>query len=361
MLPQKNRELIDGALPLFILLTLFFIGFTTLEPFLPAIVWGIILSVSLRPVHDQFTRKLAGRRTLATLVVGIFMVLILVLPIAVLSRALIAFMPDAIQWISDIGGPSLSPDVTNSSPTASSEDRLAALWTSLIADLQYVRNHFSDELRPVAFWMIGEGRLLGSFVIEFALGVLLATILLHQARSTGLAFENFVERVGGSFGKDIVERSVLTIRSTVFGLLGSAAAQTAVASFAYWLAGAPHWPILSLFTFMLGLIQIGPILIWLPLSIWLWVDGQIGMSIFVSVWGLIVVGLTDNVVKTLVVARGANLPAILAFLGAIGGLITWGIVGLFLGPVIVAVCYQIILAWLQPDLAPAENHPKTLD
>ena len=81
MLPQKNRELIEGALPLFILLTLFFIGFTTLEPFLPAIVWGIILSVSLRPVHDHFTRRLAGRRSLATLVVGVFMVLILVLPI----------------------------------------------------------------------------------------------------------------------------------------------------------------------------------------------------------------------------------------------------------------------------------------
>ena len=143
--------------------------------------------------------------------------------------------------------------------------------------------------------------------------------------------------------------------------LTSAAAQTAVASFAYWLAGAPHWSILSLFTFMLGLIQIGPILIWLPLSIWLWVDGQIGMSIFVSVWGLIVVGLTDNVVKTLVVARGANLPAILAFLGAIGGLITWGIVGLFLGPVIVAVCYQIILSWLRSDLAVADKEPKPFD
>ena len=75
-------------------------------------------------------------------------------------------------------------------------------------------------LRPIAFWMIGEGRLVGSFVVEFALGVLLATILLHKARSTGLAFEIFVERVGGTFGKDIVERSVLTIRSTVFGLFG---------------------------------------------------------------------------------------------------------------------------------------------
>ena len=135
----------------------------------------------------------------------------------------------------------------------------------------------------------------------------------------------------------------------MFGVVGSAAAQAAVASFAYYLAGAPHWPILSLLTFILGLIQIGPMLIWVPVAIWLWVNGQTGMSLFVAGWGLVVVGLTDNVVKTLVVSRGADLPAILAFLGAIGGLLTWGIVGLFLGPVIVAVCYQVMLQWLHHE------------
>ena len=107
-------------------------------------------------------------------------------------------------------------------------------------------------------------------------------------------------------------------------------------------------------TFVLGLIQIGPALIWLRLSIWLWSDGQIGMFVSVSLWGLIVVGLSGNVVKTLVVSKGSDIPAILAFLGAIGGLVTWGIVGLFLGPVIIAVCYQITLAWLHSDLARVE-------
>ena len=141
----------------------------------------------------------------------------------------------------------------------------------------------------------------------------------------------------------------------------AAAAQTTVASFAYWLAGAPHWPILSLLTFVLGLIQIGPILIWLPLSIWLWIDGQIAMSIFVSGWGLLFVSLTDNVVKAMVLARGANLPAILAFLSALGGLIAWGIVGLFLGPVMVAVCYQIIRSWLQVDAVIPDQSPQSLD
>jgi predicted PurR-regulated permease PerM len=355
MPPNKIGDLIEGALPLFILLTVFFIAFTTLQPFLPGIIWGIILSVSLGPFHDRLTRRLGNRRKLSTLIIAIMMVLVMVLPILGLSRALIAFIPDAISWVSETDAPKLMPSGEIARPASGLEGKISSLWTELTGDLQYIREHFSVELRPIAFWLIAEGRLVGSFVIEFALGVLLAAILLHRAKGLGEVFESFVARVGGSFGSGIVNRSVQTIRSTVFGLLGSAAAQSAVASFSYYLAGAPHWPILSLLTFILGLIQIGPILIWIPLSAWLWFDGQIGMSVFVALWGLIVVGLTDNVVKTLVVSKGADLPAILAFLGAIGGLLTWGIVGLVLGPVIVAVCYQIILQWLAIDGVAADQ------
>ena len=359
MQSSKSKEFVESALPLVILLALFLTAFRTLQPFLPAIIWGIILSVSLRPVHDRLVVRLYGRRGLATLVVGTLMILILVVPIVGLSRTLIAFMPDAIQWISDVGISQIGSSDTPASSTASVSEHFTILWASLSEDLQFIRTHFSDELRPIAFWMIAEGRLVGSFALEFALGVLLATILLHRARPMGQAVESFVERVGGKFGREIIVRSIQTIRSTVFGLLGSAAAQTAVASFAYWLSGAPHWPILSLLTFILGMVQIGPILIWLPLSIWLWADGQTAMSIFVAAWGFFAISLTDNVVKTLVLAKGADLPAILAFLGAIGGLIVWGIVGLFLGPVMVAVCYQITITWLRSDIDAARASDTT--
>jgi predicted PurR-regulated permease PerM len=133
--------------------------------------------------------------------------------------------------------------------------------------------------------------------------------------------------------------------------------QTAVAAFAYWLVGAPHWPLLAFATFLLGLLQTGPVLVWLPLSIWLWVEGQTGMALFLAIWGLIVVGLSDNLVKAAVVARGADLPAILVFLGAVGGLLVWGIVGVFLGPVILALCLELMQWWLGVEPDPAD--PKT--
>jgi predicted PurR-regulated permease PerM len=100
------------------------------------------------------------------------------------------------------------------------------------------------------------------------------------------------------------------------------------------------------------LIQIGPALVFVPISVWLWTQGETGMAIFVLVWGLVVVNLVDNIVRPWLVSKGAHIPAILAFLGALGGLVQWGLVGVFLGPVVVAVCYEMILKWIEPDTLP---------
>ncbi len=146
-----------------------------------------------------------------------------------------------------------------------------------------------------------------------------------------------------------MRRSVLTIRYTVLGILGSAAVQTALAAFSFWVVGVPHWPLLAFASFLLGLLQVGPVLVWGPIAIWLWLQDNTGMAIFLSVWGLIVVGLSDNAVKSLVVARGADLPTVLVFLGAVGGLLIWGIVGIFLGPVVLALCMELLLWWLEDE------------
>jgi hypothetical protein len=108
------------------------------------------------------------------------------------------------------------------------------------------------------------------------------------------------------------------------GLLSSAAAQTAAASFAQFVAAVPHWPVLALVTFILAMVQIGPILVWAPIAIWLWVDGQTAMAVFMAGRGLVVVGLIDNIVRAVIVSRASELPALLALLGAIGGLVAPG-------------------------------------
>ena len=355
----SSRDALDTSLPLVVLLLLVLLGFSTIRPFLPAILWGVFLSVSLMPFHRRVVHALGGRRLLATIAVGCLLTLVLILPILGLSRSLVAFLPEALVWISEEGTTLIDPDgVPVEVERNLFTGEIRSIWDTLLRDLQFIRDHFGEELRPAALWLIREGRLVGVFLAEFALGVLLASILLYRAEPLGRVAGVFLDRIGGAFATGLGRKAVITIRSTVLGLLGSAAAQTAVASFAYYLADVPHWPILSMLTFMLGLVQIGPILIWLPISFWLWSNGQIGMAIFVSLWGLVVVGLTDNLVKSLVVARGADVPALLAFLGAVGGLLSWGVVGIFLGPVILAVCYQLALGWLERDVLEPEPEPE---
>ena len=344
MEPNRSRELIEGALPLVVLLAIFFLTFSTLEPFLPALVWGVILAVALQPVHGYFVRLSGGRRSIATAILAMLLVLVLVLPMLGLSQALLAFIPDVLEWASEQAGEDSPPFAV---PEAGQS--IQGIWRTIIDDLAYLRLHFEDELRPVAFWLINEGRMIGTFVVEFAIGVALATIILHRSVSIGSAFMQVTERVAGPIAHDLSLGAVTTIRSTVFGVLGSALVQTALASIAYWFIGAPHWPVLSVLTFLLAMIQIGPLLVWIPLTLWLWADGEtVTVLVFVA-WGLFVVGLSDNVVKMALLSRGTELPSLLAFLGALGGLMTWGIVGLFLGPVLVAVCYRITTIWLREE------------
>jgi predicted PurR-regulated permease PerM len=340
----RSREILESGLPLLLLIVLFMLAVATLLPFLPAILWGIILSVALAPFHAWLVRRLGGRRLLGTWIVSLLLVVGLVLPMVFLSRALIAFVPDAIAWVGALGAREEAVPAAELLLPASRE--IADIWDAVLADLAVIRDHFGSELRPAAFWLIGEGRLVGTFVLEFALGVIMAAVLMHRAEAAGSVVQRLLELVGGAFARRMGGHAVTAVRSTVVGLLGSAAVQTVVAAVAYVIVGLPHWPILALATFMLAMVQVGPVLIWGPAALWLWMTDQPGMAVFLVLWGLVVVGLSDNVVKALVVSRGADIPALLAFLGAVGGLFTWGIVGIFVGPVILGVAYQLVVQWV---------------
>jgi predicted PurR-regulated permease PerM len=341
----KSREILQNGLPLLLLVGLFMLAVATLMPFLPAILWGVILSVALAPLHARLRRRFGGRNLAATWAVAILLVLALVLPMIFLSRALIAFVPDAIAWVSDLGATAMLQDDAELVLPASW--KIADIWAALLADIAVIRDHFGEELRPAAFWLLGEGQLVGTFVLEFALGVMLAAVLMHRAEAANSLVHRLLDQMGGSSATRMGGHAAAAIRSTVLGLLGSAAVQTLAATAAYLVVGLPHWPVLALATYVLALIQIGPVLIWGPAALWLWMTDQAGLAVFLAAWGILVVGVSDNVVRALVLSHGAQIPSLLAFLGAVGGLLTWGIVGIFVGSVIVGVAYQLVVQWVE--------------
>lgn len=357
MKAQNARDTLEMFLPFAVLLVLFLLGFSTLQPFLPASIWGVILAVAFLQMHTRLERLFWNKRSLATTVTIILLVVVIVVPIFFLSRAILAFMPDVIAWSESnnslIDLSEFGMGAAADGPNGNDNILLNDLFRTIAYDIEKLRGFLGTEIRPFAFWLMKEGRLLGLFVLEFVLGLIVASIILHRHEKFRRVVEKSLTMLGGPFALHLGMTLVGTIRATVLGLLGAATAQALLASVAYYASGVPHWGILTALTFLLAFIQIGPLLIWIPICIWLWASDQIALAIFVGAWCGVIVGSADNVIKAYFVSRQSDLPGLLAFMGAVGGLLTWGIIGVFVGPVIVAVCYQLWLSWLASAKDPA--------
>jgi predicted PurR-regulated permease PerM len=352
----EARQVLGAALPVAVVILVFFLGALTLSPFAPALLWAIFTAIALLPFHRHLVERSGLRRGVVTVLVAIGLIVIVVVPMVILLRSIIGLLPGLGLALAEGGRlAAIGIDLPPGTPAT-----WVGLWNALRDDLQSLREVIGNDLQFMVPTMLLEGRLIGHFVLEFLLGLILACVILQNSTALGRFAVSAVATLGGERGLDLGRGTVQTIRYTVLGVMGSAAVQTAVAAFAYWLVGAPHWPLLAFATFMMGLLQVGPVLIWAPLAIWLWLDERTAMAIFLVVWGIVAIGLSDNVVKSLVVARGSNLPALLVFLGAVGGLLVWGIVGVFLGPVILAVCLELFYWWLGHERAAmtAEGEPE---
>jgi predicted PurR-regulated permease PerM len=158
----RSREILESGLPLLLLVGVFVPALATLLPFLPAILWGVILSVALSPLHAHLRRRLGGRNLAATWVVSILLVLVLVLPMIFLSRAIIAFVPDAIAWVSGLGGAAMLPDDASLSLPASRE--IANIWAAFLADIAVIRDTSERSCAPPpsGFWARGGSSALSS-------------------------------------------------------------------------------------------------------------------------------------------------------------------------------------------------------
>jgi len=347
-----KAELIERFAPFGLVLAVLFVGLLTLYPFLPAILWGVVLGIAVAPIHQRLLARLGNRRALAASITGLGLGLCFVVPALGIARALAAFLPSALNWVERVAlaGLGKPPEPFLDLPLIGAS--IAQLWHSLGTDMSSLATHFGDEIKAILVWIAYESEVLGIFVFEFAIGVILAVLLVYNFDRVTELSHKFFDRLGGTFACRMAALSVQTTRQTVIGVLGAALAQTLVATLSYVIAGVPGALIWAGITFILALIQIGPALVFVPMAIWLWTQGQPGMAIFVFLWGLIVVTLVDNIVRPLLVSKGSHVPAVLAFLGALGGLVEWGLVGVFLGPVVVAVCYEMILKWIEPDTLP---------
>ena len=357
---SQRSAYIDRLAPAAVIAALAVIVFLTISPFLPAIIWGAIVAIAIDPWFRWLVGKLGGRRLLSAWLVGLLLAGTVVIPALGLAAAMLNFLPNALTWtgrfgeLSTVGPPALLADLPAIGP------HLRALWLDVTTDASHALTLFQDEIKTGFLWLLGEAEIFGVFVGEFAIGILLAVVFLYSGDNLTRGLDRFFAALGGPFAQEIARDAALTARQTVVGVLGAALVQSLVATIAFLALGVPNWMLLAGFTFILALIQVGPILVFVPLSIWLWADGHGWQAAFVLFWGIFVVGLVDNLVRPFIASKGRDIPASLAFLGALGGFAQWGVIGVFIGPVILAVGYEIVQRWAasRKDLQEIEHADK---
>jgi predicted PurR-regulated permease PerM len=226
-------------------------------------------------------------------------------------------------------------------------------WQSMAADTAKLWTQAQRLIEPASSWLLRGGLALGGGLLQLAFSIFIAFFLFRDGVSAARRLNHVVERIGGERGHHLLNVAGRTVRGVVYGILGTALAQAVAAGIGFLIAGVPGVALLALLTFFSSIVPVvGTALTWLPAAIWLFHQGSTGWAIFMLVWGFGVANI-DNIVKPWLISQGSDLPFILIFFGVLGGALTFGFIGVFIGPTLLAVGFRLLEEWSPANRAVA--------
>lgn len=326
-----------------------------LEPFAPAIFFAIAIVIAAWPAHAWLLSRIGQRRAMASLISCGFVGIVVIVPIALLF---VAFHEAAVWMLAmlDVWGHRTSrdlPDWIARMPLVGTH--VEQWWKGSPSELPEWFSPFGD---PARKWLIVVARAFGNGLGQIALAGLLVFALFRDGDRIGRKLGEIVFETGGAWARDSLETVHRTIVGVMWGVLGTALAQSVVAMAGFTIAGVPNAFLLGALTFILSAAPIGPPLVWGGAAIWLAEDGQSGWSIFMVLYGLLGISLIDNIIKPFLISRSSRVPFALTIMGVLGGVLAFGVAGIFIGPALLAVAIDLAKQF-SPPLFPAPAGEKT--
>ena len=313
------------------------------RPFLTAITIAAIVTVVSWPLFSRFKTSLGNRPTPAALLMVLLLVVCLIIPMMFLSAAVAQQLPSAISGITAYLRTITAPDGLKDIP-------VIGPWlysqVAIVFQPQALADYMGKMIDPITREVFTVAISLGNGLVQMALVAFIAFFFYRDGDTLANRANDFLVKVSGELSHELSHILVNTTRSVVYGIVGTAAGQSLAACIGFIIVGAPGTLLLSVAVFILSVVPIGPPLVWGPVAIWLYAQGEIGLALFMLAWGTLVVASVDNFLKPLLIARGTPLPLSLVFLGVFGGVIAFGFLGLILGPVLLAVGVAMIKTWL---------------
>jgi predicted PurR-regulated permease PerM len=325
-----------------------------LRPFLPLVVWGIIIAISTYPAFRRLQTALGGRRALTAVLCTTFMLAVLIAPVILLTDTVVEGVQSLSTRLKDgtLAIPAPPPNVESWFLIG---PPLKRMWSAAATDLSAVLATLTPQIKAAVPVLFASSANIGLTVLQFALSILLAGVLLANAPASAAVSHSLANRLFGRKGPEFEELAGSTIRNVTTGILGVALIQSVFASIGFLMVGIPGAGLWSLMFLFAAVLQVTFVVL-IPAVIYVFaIASAVKAGIFL-VW-CVFVGLLNNVLAPLLLGRGASVPMAVVFLGAIGGFLAMGIIGLFVGAIVLSVGYKLFLAWLY-GTSQVENQPE---
>jgi predicted PurR-regulated permease PerM len=353
-----TRRGVETAIRVGVIALLVLWSLQIMRPFIEIVLWGVIIAVAIFPAYNVLAVRLGNRRKLTA-------TLLVLVALAALIIPSVRFLGDTIDTIGDIAGRMEAGTLTIPPPSDKVRDwpivgeDVDEVWRLASTNLEAAVSRYEPQLESIAKRLLATGAGLGLGVLQFIISIIIAGVFLATARSGKSAAVRIGRRFAGEDGAEFAVLAEKTIRSVALGVLGIATVQAILGGLGMVFAGVPGAGLWALLILIVAIIQLPPLRVLGPVAVWVFSAQSTTTAVVFLIWALLV-SASDGILKPLLLGRGVDVPALVILIGAIGGMIMSGIIGLFVGAVVLALAYQLFMAWLNnddPDTAEATAAP----
>ena len=339
------RRAVEAAIRIAMLALLALWSFLIARPFIEPVLWGVIIAIAVYPAYAYLVGKLGGRRKLTATLLALSAIAALLVPAAKFFGGTIDATRDLAAQL-ETGALQVPPPSEKVATWPLIGKDVERIWGEASANLEGSLERYKPQLKAAGKWFLSLGTGLGLGVLQFTISIIIAGVFLAIAASGKAASLQVSERLVPGRGAAFTDMMEKTIRSVAVGVLGIAIIQSFLGGIAMIIVGVPAATLWALLILILAVVQLPPILILGPVAFYVFSTASTGTAVAFLIWAIFV-SASDAFLKPLLLGRGVDVPMLVILLGAIGGMMMSGIIGLFLGAVILAISYQIFIAWLR--------------
>ena len=353
---QATAAFIEIAIRICALALLLYWSLILVRPFISIVIWSVVLTVALYPVFVWMSHLLGGYRKLAAALITILTLLVVIGPATWLALGLV----DSLRVISerlDFSSLTIPAPPLSIKDWPLIGDPIYQFWDLASTNSKAALVKIIPQLKPIGGSLLRIGADTGLGIIKFLASIVIAGFLFLQAPVLVDAVKRASRRLSSDRGEEFVNQAGATIRAVSRGVIGISVLQALLAGIGLMVAGVPQASLITFGVLVLGIIQIGPSILIIPVIIWVWMTMETTSALLFTIY-MIPVNLLDNILRPIVMGRGLKTPMLVILIGVIGGTLAYGITGLFLGPIVLAVIWELFVAWIGDHEAPMISGPE---